>query len=189
MRPARRSRNLLLAALLVLGLLWLSRLSLSTQASDHAALQFSPASIAMEVGASAPLTVAVSDAVDLYGIQFELEFDEQVLRVVDAQAGNSGVQIGSGDCPQADFTVRNQADNASGNITFAATQLNPTPACSGGTVAEIEFECLAAGRSAIIWNSVLLADFEGAALSHAAAPGTVTCALFWINLPVILQAP
>ena len=55
---------------------------------------------------------------------------------------------GQGDLLQPDFVVRNQADNSSGTVWFALTQLNPSEAVSGsGVVFVVTFRGRKAGAS------------------------------------------
>jgi hypothetical protein len=105
-----------------------------------------------------------TDATGLYGAQFDLVFDPAVVQVVDADTGTEGVQIMSGDCPVADFIATNEASNASGKISYAASSLNPTPPCDGGTVASFQFQVsgtAASGITPIQWESLILADNNG----------------------------
>ncbi len=99
-------------------------------------------------GQTAPLSVAVTDVQDLYGMEIHLRFDPAVIQVVDADPGKAGIQIAAGDFLSADFVAQNQADNQVGSIDYAATQVNPKEPRSGsGALLVIQFQGGAAGRT------------------------------------------
>ena len=62
-------------------------------------------------GQTAPLSVAVTDVQDLYGMELHLRFDPAVVQVADADPGKDGIQVAAGDFLSADFVAQNQADN------------------------------------------------------------------------------
>ena len=98
-----------------------------------------PASITVPVGVVMSLDLYVQDVGDLYGADVRLSFDPAVVRVVDADQNAAGVQIQplSGFL-KPDFVVRKVADNISGTIWYAATQVNPTlPVTGSGSLARV----------------------------------------------------
>ncbi len=140
----------LLAALLAPG----SGLALSSGALEAARAKNSsiqgPAATMVSVSPY-PLSVSGCDILDvyidvnsvtnLYALDVRLTFDPAVLEVVDFTAG-SPVNLEPIVDPNlnfsASFTVRNEINNFTGTIWYAATQTFPTPAAAGsGHVARI----------------------------------------------------
>jgi hypothetical protein len=98
-----------------------------------------PAWITVPVGLVVSLDLYVQDVRDLYGADLRLSFDPAAVRVVDADQNAAGVQIQplSGFL-KPDFVVRKVADNISGTIWYAATQVNPTlPVTGSGSLARV----------------------------------------------------
>ncbi len=62
-------------------------------------------------------------------------FDPERFQVVDADPARPGVQVAAGDfLPEPRFIAANSADNATGEIRFAATALRPAAGVSGSGV-------------------------------------------------------
>ena len=120
-------------------------------------------------------SVQISGASDLYGVELRLAFDSQILQIIDSDAGTPGIQVSSGACPQADFTVLNLADNASGDLDYVVSQLNPTPGCSGGQTLEIQFQCAGVGTSPLDFTQTILADSNGQPIHFETTDSEVMC--------------
>jgi hypothetical protein len=98
-----------------------------------------PAWITVAVGLAVNVDLYVQDVGDLYGADLRLSFDPAAVQVVDADQNAAGVQIQllSGFL-KPDFVVRKVADNISGTIWYAATQVNPTlPVTGSGSLARV----------------------------------------------------
>ena len=86
--------------------------------------------------------IFVEDVAGLYGADIRLTFDTTAAQVIDADPGMPGVQIQ----PLAgflspDLVVRREADNTTGLIWYAVTQLNPSPPATGsGALARVTFQ-------------------------------------------------
>jgi hypothetical protein len=132
-------------------------------------------------------SVQISDASDLYGVELRLSFDSSILQVIDVDTTAAGIQVSSGDCPQADFSVLNVVDNAGGTIDYVVSQLNPTPGCSGGQTLEIEFQCSGIGTSPLIFTQTILADSAGQAINFENTNGSITCDEMGIYLPLLVE--
>jgi LysM repeat protein len=149
-----------------------SKTEAASNAPENPLLQFRPAaqqaaqlrvvSQQVEVGGVVGAQVRLENVNNLYGIEMYLSFDASLVQVQDDDPSRGGVQIGAGDLPQPDFTVRNEADNASGRLEYAVVQLAPRPAASGsGVVATIHLRGLRVGTSPIRFTDVKLASPEG----------------------------
>jgi hypothetical protein len=157
-------------------------------------LRLDPSPAVGVTGGEVDVSVITEGVSDVYGIEFTLDFDAGVLNVIDANPGASGVQITPGSCPAPDFVASNWADNAGGNIGYAATQLNPTPPCGGGEAAVITFRCLPGMVEKVTTTVTILSsvvsDPDGTAIPHDPINGTVECEanIFFIDGEVALQS-
>ena len=161
---------LIIVALCVLGLV-----VSAVAGSSSALLWLSPVDASAPVGATTAIFMQLADISNVYGAHVELSFDPSILSVVDADSGAPGVQIATGSCPAPDFIVSNSANNSSGTIIYSVTQINPTPACNGGDVATIEFQCESNGLSVVTIESSLISDPNGIAIDHSVQHSTVEC--------------
>ena len=92
---------------------------------------------------SVPVDIRIEDVNGLYGADARLTFDPALLAVQDADPGKAGIQIGLGPLLTSGtyFVVINAADNVSGTIRLALTQLNPTePVTGSGVLARVTFK-------------------------------------------------
>jgi hypothetical protein len=114
------------------------------------------------VGETVELDITVQDVTDLYAAQVQLAFDPSVVQVRDAdpRPSSPGVQIRPGDfLDPRQYVLVNEADNATGEIDFAVTQLYPAEARSGsGVLATVVFEAVGQGTSPVQWVGVRLLD-------------------------------
>ncbi len=102
---------------------------------------------------------------DIYGAEVHIKFNPSVLQVVDADTGTDGIQISNGSllAPSDPEAIINSADNTAGQITWAATLLDPQPPVSGaGTIATIEFQAIAPG-----WSMVGFSNPDASSMSDA----------------------
>lgn len=142
-----------------------------------------PSQIALDCGATTLVDVRVNDVKDLYGIDFKITFDPNILEVVDADAAIAGVQIRPGNLPDTSggqgFIQSNKVDNAAGNIEYAAVRTAPAAPQSGsGVAASITFRGKGAGKSPITVAKVLLLNqlVEPIKAEPVNGQATVTCA-------------
>lgn len=130
---------------------------------DSATITLSPSPATLDGCQTAQLEIWVNSAANLYGLDVQLAFDPAALEVVDANSGQTGIQIQ----PlytffNPGFFARNTADNSAGTIWFAATQLSPSlPVTGSGPIAVITFRGKAAGSLPITITSSMLSDRDG----------------------------
>ena len=164
----------LLSAWLLLALALLSTPTPQALAADPV-VKIVPATSTIQVGETVVVSVTVENVSNLFGAEFHLSFDASILEVVDADSGTGGVQISMGDFLAPDFVAQNLADNATGTIDFAISQMAPHAAVSGsGTLATITFKGKAAGTASVSFTSVLLADAGGGQIPSSSQNATVT---------------
>ncbi|MGD8466545.1 MAG: cohesin domain-containing protein [Anaerolineae bacterium] len=153
-----------------------------------ATLYLDPVAATVPAGASTTVEIRVDGVSDLYGLQLELSFEPTAVEVVDADSSTAGTQITPGTCPAADFTVVNDASNASGVISYAVTALNPTPPCAGnGVVASIEFRALAEDTSVLQFDDWILANQDGMEIQADAQGGTLAATVPEVFLPLVVR--
>lgn len=139
-----RSRLLLLVALFGL-------LAAPAQAAPILSLQ--PSTLSATVGDTVSFDIVISDVTDLFGFQFDLGFDPDIVQ---------GVSITEGDFLSGGgttFFVPGDIDNAAGVLAFTANALIGEIAgvSGGGTLARVTFTAIAAGTSLLnIFNTTLL---------------------------------
>jgi hypothetical protein len=131
----------------ILALLASARLAFPAEAAAPT-VALGNAVLEVAAGQTAPLSVAVTDVQDLYGVEIHLRFDPAVVQVADADPAKDGIQVAAGDFLSADFVAQNRADNQAGTVDYAVTQVNPNEPKSGsGTLLVIRFQGGAAGRA------------------------------------------
>jgi hypothetical protein len=120
----------------------------------------------------APLNVAVSiDGIaDLYAWQFSLLFDPAVLQVSSVSAGSFLSAAGP------TFFVPGSIDNTLGRIGFVIETIQgASPGVSGsGTLAQVSFDVVGAGTSALNFSNVVFLDSALQDISVLVQAGTVT---------------
>ena len=167
------AKVLLLAIVIILVFAPMKSTTLQVYAGVNPLLWINPESA--QTGLGTEVDLQLDNIVDVYGLQVEMTFDPSILEVVDADPGTQGTQITPGACPAPNFVVTNDTDNSSGQINYAVTQLNPTAPCDGGTVATVQFTCLAEGTSAVAITTSVVSDSNGSSLAHDTQNGTIEC--------------
>jgi hypothetical protein len=89
--------------------------------------------------------VMVENISNMYGAEFRLRYDPEVLAAQDMIPDQNGMQVEVGTLLPIDkgFVVANKVDEATGEIVFAMTLLNPAPPAEGsGPLARVSFKVL-----------------------------------------------
>ena len=131
-----------------------------------------PNPLGAAVGSTASVTIYVQDVAGLYGLDVRLQFDPAYAQVVDADPATPGVQIQPlGGFLSPDFVVRRSADNVTGLIHYAVTQVSPSPPVNGsGAVARIDLRGVQPGAITVPFTQVELARNDGSTIP-ATTPG------------------
>jgi hypothetical protein len=170
--------------------------TLRAQAGVPVSLDISAASLSP--GQRATVDVIVGQgAVDLYGAQFRLTFNLDVLKVVDDDAVLEGVQVEVGPLLSSDLVetagpdfVVAQNSAGKGAITFAMAQLSPSqPADQGGVLASVTFQALAVGRSGLDLVDVVLSDRAGQEIPSSSLGGEISVLSPETPEPTVTRAP
>ncbi len=113
---------------------------------------------------------------NLYGVEFEMVFDPNLVQVVDADDSADGVQIALGPLFPADqhSVGINQVDNTTGHIVFGVTRRSPASALTDGVLARINWETLEAGEGDLTFPYLKLSDTSGFEVAGATEGGTTS---------------
>ncbi len=160
-------------------------------AQGAARVSLSPASAEVGEGQTAAVQVWVRDVQDLYGLDIRLQFDPNVVEVMDEYPQQAGVQMRPGDFLSVDFIIRNTADNEEGTLWYALTQVNPTQPRSGsGVVLIIRFKGKQLGEtSALTFTRCELATRTGATIPCTTEDGSIRVVPAQEAPPTPTQAP
>jgi hypothetical protein len=115
---------------LMLGLL-LAPKFVQAQATSAVTVRLSPAVAEVPLGQTVDVAVEVVAVQDLYGFDITAKFDPTAIEVVDADPNQTGIQVALGTFPDSGFAILNTANNLTGTLRFAMTQLNPSEPKSG----------------------------------------------------------
>jgi hypothetical protein len=147
----------------------------SAAAQTPATVSVRPAALKLAPGESAALAITIDQADQLFGFELHLEFDAEVIQVVDADPGRSGVQVelaeflGNGQ----GFTVANLVDNEAGSLEYAMTLLAPANPVSGtGDLLHLSVLAVAPGSSQLSLL-VVLASKDGQSLAIETIGGSL----------------
>jgi len=125
-------------------------------------------------GSTIQVPVSIRGVKELYGVDFTLEFDSNLLQVVDADPVMEGVQAGLGDFLDPGLLLFNIVDNQAGTIRFTMAQYNPSEAKSGsGNLVVVTFEGVALGESPLEISAVSLATREGEEIESIGVSGSL----------------
>lgn len=146
----------------------------ASQAEGEALVRLEPATAQLNVGNTLVVEVRVENVTDMYAASFDLLFNPAILQVQDEDSGKDGVQIQPGNFPNPEFVATNTANNTTGLIQYAVTQLGDTAPVSGnGLLAAITFQTVAQGSSDLVFNQVMLVNKSAALLSSTSENGQI----------------
>ena len=147
----------------------------AAMAQSAALIRLVPGSATVGVGSTTAVEVRIENVADLYGCDIRITFNPAAVEVVDADNTAEGLQTRPGNLLTPDFVVRNQADNASGTVWFALTQLNPSEAVTGsGVVFIVTFRGKVAGASSpLAFSYQKLASRTGDLIPASAEDGEI----------------
>lgn len=153
------------------------------EANNETLVRCNPATVAGIMGQPLAVELYVDNVVDLWAADVSLSFDTTMVRVIDAdQNPNNGVQIEIlDDFLSPDFLLRQNADNETGTIRYAATQVaspNPgegsRPVSGSGALARVTFQPLQAGTSTMPFTDIEIVRRTGAEIEATAVDCQIT---------------
>ncbi|HHS98075.1 MAG TPA: hypothetical protein ENK08_09320 [Chloroflexi bacterium] len=143
-------------------------------AAGGTVVRLEPDVLTLQPGETAEVTIRIEGVTDLAGAEVHLEYDADLLEVVDADPETEGVQIAHGGFLPADFVAQNQVDLDAGRIDYAVARMPPhEPASGNGPLASITLRARGQGEGTLVLQDVLLADPNGAPIPAEVAAGRV----------------
>lgn len=124
-----------------------------------------PNSKTVELGKEFSVDIVVSATVPVTGVQFDLRFDQSVLRVTKVEKGNI--------FSEGFFQVIGGVNNTTGTVSDVVDVSIGPSTTTGGVVAKVYFETVTKGSSQIILENVIVGDENASNLSVSVRSGTV----------------
>jgi hypothetical protein len=136
-------------------------------------LTFVPASVSLDIGGEAWVSILINEVTDLYGADVRLAFNPAIIEILDAIPGDP-ISLQLGDMPYPDFVMKNQADNTNGTIWYAVAQLYPRePASGSGFLAHIHLRAKNEGTTELTFTSHDLVTRDGLPIPHSVGSCTI----------------
>jgi len=114
--------------------------------------------------------IEVTNVADLYGWQFDLDYNKTVLDLTSASIDAGGLNTPTN-------TFASLTDEANGHLSWAVVTRYPTVTgitYAGHAIFEIHFTTIETGTSALHLYETLLSDSQARAISHTAVDGSIT---------------
>jgi cohesin domain-containing protein len=139
-------------------------------ADASAILSVSPNSETVGTGSTFTVEVDVTGVADLYGYQFDLAFNPNVLQAVSSSEGTFLPSAGS------TYFVPGTNDNVNGNVSATAdTLISAVPGANGsGSLAFFIFQAIGTGSSALSIGNTQLLDSNLNPIASEATSGSIT---------------
>ena len=116
------------------------------------------------VGDQFTVDVKIDDVSELYGFDYKLNFDQNIL---------NGVSVVSSFLNENTIELMNSIDNENGNIWFSRSSRFPAAPKSGsGTLATITFQVKGVGESTLDLYNTLLAHADAYPITHETQDGS-----------------
>lgn len=153
-----------------------------------ARLEFDPSYRELAVGDVFTATVNVSDVTDLFGYELHISFDPAVLNIVDMDPMRTGVNVTLGDFVRPDYVAANSADNVTGTLNVAVTQVGDAGHNGAGALIAIAFQAVNVGQGLVQFSSYGLSNSSGIGM-HADAVAPVFVVLGATATPTRSSTP
>lgn len=134
----------------------------AASAEDTVRVHLEPAEAVLNLGEKVTVTVQIDDVTQLYGFQYRLLFDPNLVRVIDADDGTPGVQIEPAQAFEglSSLMAGNSVSNSVGTIWHSMALYAEANGVDGDLVlGRIVFEAVGEGRCRVRFE-------EGPAKSH-----------------------
>jgi hypothetical protein len=165
------------------------------QSPETAVVRAVPETVQVPEDGQVNVIIEIQEIEALYAFDLLLTFDPDVIQVVDADPDLDGVQIHYGLFLDPGFVLRNEANNQTGTINFALTQLSPSSPKSGsGNLVVITFQGLASGSSSSLTiEETKFVRQDGSSIEVSTQQGEIqvvgTATPGPTNTPVLTQDP
>jgi hypothetical protein len=127
-----------------------------------------PSPINLTIGQAAAIDVWVGNAANVSGYTVQLDFDPQMVQVLDADPALSGVQVRPGNFFAASqtHTTVNLVNNTYGRLIYAISLSNPTaPLFGNGILISFDLQAVGSGTSSLSLSQSELLSPDGNTLS------------------------
>jgi len=126
-------------------------------------------------GSSLQVPVSVRNVQELYGVDFTVTFDPELVQVQDEDPALPGIQASLGEFLDPGLLLFNNADNEAGTLHFAMSQYNPSEPKSGeGVILVITFLGITQGEMQLEVEEVQLANRLGEEIPSTGINGTIS---------------
>ena len=145
-----------------------------TEAAPAGSFSMSPSNIYLNIGDTVAITIIVDGGSDVHEVHFALSYDPSVVQVVDANAGQPGVQILQGPFPSGSIPGTMLQNSVAGGAITYQYQLPGAEEDGGtGTVATAQFVALANGSANFSWVTTQLVDGTGSPTNAGGSVATL----------------
>jgi len=165
------------------------------QTDEPVRVYLDPSSATISQCSTLEMNIQVQAVSGLWGVQYMMYFDPNIIEVVDANPTAAGVQIHPAEVFEGKnvFQQANSADNAAGVITYAVTMINPQdePFFGSGSLGRIVFRPKRQGASLVSFDvdRSRLVGTDAREISTKWEPATVTqeAVCRYLYLPVVYR--
>jgi hypothetical protein len=134
----------------------------------------SPSNVYLNTGDTVAITLILSGASEVHGVHLALAYDASVVQVIDANAGQPGVQILPGPFPAGTSPGTELQNSVSpGTITYQYVLSGAEEDDGTGTVATVQFLALANGSADFSWQTAQLVDASGVPTNAGSSVATL----------------
>jgi hypothetical protein len=138
---------------------------------SQAQLTFNLLATSVAVGSDVVLTIDLNAVTDLYGYQFEVNYDAARLSVAESKFVDSFFDTGG----NASIVPSWNASCSAGVCRFAVTKVQPgAPVSGSGALAQIKFTGVAPGVAMLTISNDILSDRDANQIQHSATTGYLT---------------
>lgn len=150
-------------------------------------VNFHPATANLAAGDTLLVELWVENVTALYGADIQLHFDPTAWRVLDADPNLAGVQIRlRSDLLKPGFVIHREADNQTGMIWYANSQVNPASPVSGsGALFEFSLLALKNGDFPVTITAQQLSDQSGSPIPAVSQDALFTVKGYKTHLALI----
>ncbi|MBM4432211.1 MAG: hypothetical protein FJ026_17960 [Chloroflexi bacterium] len=126
------------------------------QTNEPVRVYLDPSSATISQCGTLEMNIQVQAVPGLWGIQYMIRFDPNILEVVDVNPTAAGIQIYPAEVFEGKSVLQgaNSADNAAGKITYSVTMINPQdePFFGSGSLGRIVFRPKGQGASLVSFD-------------------------------------
>ena len=147
----------------------------TTTSTVPAEVRIVPPHREITTGVTTTVDVGIFGATNLAGVALHIQYDPDIVHIVDSDLSTPiTIEIALGEFPYPDFVAQNEADNATGDLHVAFTQMEGKDPVNGdGVMGTVTFVGLQAGISPITITSAMLSDPDGAVLPSVTYDGEI----------------